>query len=152
MKKRSCGQSFITDLPTLHDCPCMMKEFRKQLKKMAMLQAPQMFDSISSLQPLDYPKYGVAFLLVLISFGATFRLIRKIADVILALVMFGAIAAVCSNIYNGIISSWWEIVGASVLLGIFACLLCTPLIPFSSAYLEQGKIDSKDGQEPTIKE
>lgn len=100
---------------------------------------------------LLYVKFFAAFILVLISFGLTFRLIRRIADFVIVLLMMGAVAAVCVCIYNGVVSSWWEIVSASMLLGISACLICVPLIPFSSEYWKQAKNDSTTEQEATAK-
>lgn len=91
------------------------------------------------MEALFYVKYFVAFLLVVMSFGLTFQLIKRIADFLIALLMIGAAAVVCFSIYNGAISSWSEIVGVSTLLGIAACLICVPLIPLSSEHLKQAK-------------
>lgn len=84
-----------------------------------------MFDPI-------YVKYVAVFVVVWITAGITFKLIRKLSDLVIGLVLIGASGFACWELYNGNISTWSEVFGSSVLLGIGASVVCIPIMPFSS--------------------
>ncbi len=104
------------------------------------------------MEDLLYIKYFAVFFLVILSFGLTFQLVRKIADILIATLIIGAAVGVCIGIYNGVISSWPEITAISILLGIAACLICMPIIPFSSEYLNKAKGSSTNQQQAVSNE
>jgi hypothetical protein len=99
--------------------------------------------------PLLYVKYFSVFILVSISFGFTFLAIRKFADFLIALSIIGFTTATCASIYNGSISSWPQIAGVSIGAGILACLVCIPILPFSSSSLNLFKLKSPIEPEKT---
>lgn len=98
--------------------------------------------AIDSLDPILYVKFFVVFIFVILSFTLTLLLMRRIADLIIWLSIIGFTVVTCVSIYTGSISSWPEITGISILSGILACLVCIPILPFSSTYLNQLKTKS----------
>lgn len=76
------------------------------------------------MESLLYVKYGVVAILVLISLGLTFLAIRKLADFLIGMLAIGAIIAISTSIYNGSITTWPEIMGASIFAGFAVGLMC----------------------------
>lgn len=103
----------------------------------------EIFDSIfpSSMEAFFadflYAKYAAAFFGVFLAAGITFWLIRRISDLIIGAVLIGAFLFVCYGLANGSISTWGEVIGASVGLGIVASIISIPVLPFSGSLMSQ---------------
>lgn len=80
-----------------------------------------------------YLKFVVAFVGVFLTAGLTFWCIQKIADFIIGAVLISAFLVVCYGLTSGSISTWGELVGASIALGIVASIVCIPILPLSSS-------------------
>lgn len=90
-----------------------------------------------------YLKYVVAFLGVFLTAGLTFWCIQKISDFIIGVVLIGAFLLVCYGLTAGSISTWGELLGSAIALGIVSSIVCIPVLPFSSSM--------KNGQGRTMK-
>jgi ABC-type transport system involved in multi-copper enzyme maturation permease subunit len=89
-----------------------------------------------------YIKYAVAFLAVFLTAGIIFRLVRQIADLIVAIVLLGACFLAYQQLKSGNLSSWTEVLGTSVFLGATAGLICIPVLPFSSVLAPNSKVQN----------
>lgn len=81
---------------------------------------------------LLFLKYFAAFLGVFLAAGLTLWCIRKIADFIILAVLIGAFLIVCYRLTNGSVSTWEELAGISIALGVGGSIVCIPVLPFSS--------------------
>lgn len=94
---------------------------------------------------LLFAKYAAVLFTVLITAGITFWLIKRIADLIIAIALFGAALLVCQGIHDGSIASWIESIGLAVAGGAIASILCIPVLPLSSV-IDQAKGDEQKKQ------
>jgi hypothetical protein len=110
------------------------------------------FSNLSVIMMLDllYVKYAVAFITVVLAASSIFWLIKKIADLIIAIVLFGAFLIAYQGLNSGYISSWGELIASSILLGIIAGIICIPLFPFSSAVADSTSQPGKTAQQQNL--
>jgi hypothetical protein len=83
---------------------------------------------------LLYAKYAAAIVSGCLAIGLTLKFIQKMADLLMAGLVLGAIGLPCVGIAMGALSGWSEVIGASIGSGLIAGLLCTPLIPLSIGF------------------
>ena len=100
------------------------------------------------MESLLYLKYIAVGVLVCLTVGLTFLMIRKLASFLIAVLTLGMVSAICAGITNGEFTSWSQIVGVSIAAGFVVSLVCVPLLPFAEE-LSQSTSQGVNGQKIT---
>jgi hypothetical protein len=91
--------------------------------------------------------YIAAILVVLFVYFFVLALVQKLADLAIILVVIGAMGFICYGIYAGAVTTWPEVLLASLGLGAASAVVSVPLIPFSSRFRERWEARAKKKEE-----